>query len=186
MPCLGDDGHACVEAHARFALDVVLVGKTRVESAVWDDHAVGGDGVAVCVLGRVCGGEGVVAHSVGLVEHGIAQPDLVFGALCLGFEQRDGLGGFGEDVLAVRVDQGHHGTADIEAEGSELRKGSQALVARRFRAVACLGEALFSYADNAVDETLRVEPWPVVSADRSPSLAFTVTARQPASSQARH
>src|SRR5690242_7010147 len=120
----------------------------------------------------------MVAHGVGLVQDGVAEPDLVLGALSLGFEQRDGLGGFGEDVLAVRVDQRDHAAADVEAQGSELGKGSQALVARGHRTEARFAEARLSEANGAVDEALGVEPWAVVSVQRRPSLAFTVTARR--------
>ena len=110
----------------------------------------------------------MVAHSVGLVKHSIAQPDLVFWALGLRLEQGDSLGGFGEDILAVRVDQRDHAAADIEAKGSELGKGSQALVAGGLRLEARVGETFLAYADCAVDEALRVEPWAVVSVEGAP------------------
>ena len=105
----------------------------------------------------------MVAHGIGLVQDGVAQPDLVFGDLGLCFKQRDRLGGLGEDVLAVRVDQRDHAAAHIEAEGGELGEGRQALVARGLRLVADSRQAFLSYAHRTVDEALRVEPWAVVS-----------------------
>ena len=128
MACLCDDGDSSIEAHARLAFDVIAVGKAGVEPAVWDDHAFCGKGVAVVLGCRVRRGKDVGADGVVFVEDRVAEPDLVAGPLSLGGEEGDGPGGFCEDVLATRVYEGYHGTADIEAERGQLGKGCQAAV----------------------------------------------------------
>jgi hypothetical protein len=167
MACLGDNGDSSIEAHARLALDVVAVGKAGVESAVWDDHAFCGEGVAIVFGCRVCRGEDVVADGVVFVKDCMAEPDLVAGPLGLGREEGDGPGGFGQDVLATRVDEGYHGTADIEAERGQLGKSRQAAVLGALGAEAGVGEALCTRAIGGIDEVLGIEPGTVVSeADR--------------------
>jgi hypothetical protein len=167
VACLGDNGDSSIEAHARLALDVVAVGKTGVESAVWDDHAFCGEGVAIVFGCRVCRGEDVVADGVVFVEDCMAKPDLVAGPLGLGRKEGDGPGGFGQDVLATRVDEGYHGTADIEAERGQLGKSRQAAVLGALGAEAGVGEALCARAIGGIDEVLGIEPGTVVSeADR--------------------
>jgi hypothetical protein len=150
------------------ALDIVPVCESRVQSAVWHDHALCLETLARLFLGGVLGGEGVVAHGVISVQDGIPQPDLVLGALGGWRKQGHCAGGFRENVLAVRVDERDHGPPRVQAEGCELRKGSEGAVTAILRAEARVGEALGAGAVGGVYEALRIEPWAVLADGEAP------------------
>lgn len=69
----------------------------------------------------------------------MAEPHLV-AVICALVGEREAPCGFGEDVLAGRVNQRDHSTLDIQAEDDELGKGGQALVDGAFGAVALVYE----------------------------------------------
>jgi hypothetical protein len=57
-------------------------------------------------------------------------------------DQRKSPRGFRQDVLVFGVEETNHSTANIEAEGGELGKGSQGGVARGQRAEALFGQGV--------------------------------------------
>src|SRR5690349_13476888 len=96
MTCSCDDGYSTVKSDTRFTFHIVSIGKTRVQSTVRDDHALGFVVLSIMLLGAICRGEGVVAHSIKTVQDCVAQPYFIFWALCFGSEERYCLGCFGE------------------------------------------------------------------------------------------
>lgn len=71
----------------------------------------------------------MVADGVSTIEDSSAEPYFVLRLFCIGTEQGDCAGCFGQNILAVGVYERYHATARVQSEGGKLGKGGEGAVA---------------------------------------------------------